>query len=78
MSVLKTNFIGGDETGSMYILSYQVSWYVHIYIVGSRGASQLGGSLLGIPPGFICWFFNRTLSIYIQTLDPNFSIQSYG
>ena len=23
-----------------------------IYIVGSRGASQLGGSLLGIPPGY--------------------------
>ena len=22
------------------------------YIVGSRGASQLGGSLLGIPPGY--------------------------
>ena len=23
-----------------------------VYIVGSRGASQLGGSLLGIPPGY--------------------------
>ena len=24
-----------------------------LYIVGSRGASQLGGSLLGIPPGYL-------------------------
>ena len=24
-----------------------------VYIVGSRGASQLGGSLLGIPPGYL-------------------------
>ena len=23
-----------------------------LYIVGSQGASQLGGSLLGIPPGY--------------------------
>ena len=25
---------------------------IYIYIVGCRGASQLGGSLLGIPPGY--------------------------
>ena len=25
---------------------------IHGCIVGSRGASQLGGSLLGIPPGY--------------------------
>ena len=26
--------------------------YIYIYIVGCRGASQLRGSLLGIPPGY--------------------------
>ena len=30
----------GGKTGSMYILSYEVRWYVHIYIVDCRGASQ--------------------------------------
>ena len=25
--------------------------FTGVYIVGSRGASQLGGSLMGIPPG---------------------------
>ena len=32
-------------------LLFQVS-YLATYIVGSRGASQLGGSLLGIPLGY--------------------------
>ena len=27
-----TPFLGAGETGSMYIASYKVRWYVHIYI----------------------------------------------
>ena len=49
---LMRRYQGAGETGSMYVSSYKVRWYVHIYIVGCQGASQLGGSLVGIPPGY--------------------------
>ena len=41
---------------STYFMEYQISMISYgklvTYIVGCRGASQLGGSLIGIPPGY--------------------------
>ena len=29
----RARYLGGGETGSMYVLSYQVHWYVHKYAI---------------------------------------------
>ena len=46
--------VGVRGRNSEVVQSRLVSMFVRLltYIVGSRGASQLGGSLLGIPLGY--------------------------
>ena len=50
IKIILTNAKGADF---LSFHNYKVKHFVKVvYIVGSRGASQLGGSLLGIPLGY--------------------------
>ena len=40
------------EINYSQLIQYEILEKLVTYIVGSQGASQLGGSLLGIPPGY--------------------------
>ena len=51
-------FWRGGKTGSMYALSYQVGWYVHIYFY-VRDSDQRSTSLVKDPLAQSIWFFHE-------------------
>ena len=47
MEIYKRVIQGGGETGSLYVVSYQVGWYVHIY--ANPWISEVSGVGWGYP-----------------------------
>ena len=54
-----TNLGSINGTQAAFINDNKRVWNKGVYIVGCLGASQLGGSLLGIPPGYKANKLNR-------------------